>query len=488
VEIMLPDDLQTALTFDDVMLVPGYSEVLPSGVDLRARLTRKLALNMPLLSAAMDSVTESAMAISMARNGGIGIIHKNFTPEDQAFEVRKVKKHESRMVIDPVTVSPGQSINDALQIMRRQNISGLPVVEGDLLVGILTNRDIRFVERLDQRVSDVMTIKLVTAPEGTSFEEAKALLHDHRIEKLPVIDAQGTLKGLYTILDVEKEAKYPLSAKDSRGRLMCGAAVGVGVDAETRIPLLVEAGVDLVIIDTAHGHSRGVIDTVSATKARHPDLQVIAGNIATGEAARALIDAGADGLKVGIGPGSICTTRVVAGVGVPQVSAIQDVVQVAGPAGVPIIADGGIKFSGDMVKAIAAGANTVMMGSLLAGTDEAPGELILYQGRSYKSYRGMGSIGAMKKGSKDRYFQGDVDNDQKLVPEGIEGRVPAKGPVQAVLYQLLGGLRSGMGYVGAGDIEGLRACERFVRITNAGLSESHVHDVIITKEAPNYNR
>ena len=485
---MLPDDLPTALTFDDVMLVPGYSEVLPSGVALNARLTREMTLNVPLLAAAMDSVTEAAMAIAIARHGGIGIIHKNLSPEDQALEVRKVKKHESRMVIDPVTIAPSQTIGDALEVMRRQNISGLPVVEEGRLVGILTNRDIRFVERLGQLVGEVMTRELVTAPEGTTFEEAKALLHEHRIEKLPVVDASGALRGLYTILDVEKEARFPMSAKDTRGRLVCGAAVGVGSDAAARVPLLIEAGVDAIVIDTAHGHSKGVIDAVRETKSRYPDLQVIAGNIASGEAAKALIDTGVDAIKVGIGPGSICTTRVVAGVGVPQISAITDVVRVAGPAGVPIIADGGIKFSGDVVKAIAAGANTVMVGSLLAGTDEAPGDKILLQGRAYKAYRGMGSIGAMKKGSKDRYFQGDVDNDQKLGPEGIEGRVPYKGPVQAVIYQLLGGLRSGMGYVGAADIEALRGCERFVRITNAGLNESHVHDVIITTEAPNYNR
>ncbi len=485
---MLPEDLQTALTFDDVMLVPGYSEVLPSGVDLTARLSRGLTLNMPLLAAAMDSVTESKMAISMARNGGIGVVHKNLSPEDQALEVRKVKKHESRMVIDPVTIAPGQTIGGALEVMRRQNISGLPVVENGLLVGILTNRDIRFVERLEQKVSEIMTRELVTAPVGTTFEEAKALLHEHRIEKLPVVSETGELQGLYTILDVEKEQRYPLSAKDSRGRLVCAAAVGVGDDCLRRVPLLVEAGVDAVVIDTAHGHSKGVIDAVRDTKQKYPELQVIAGNIASGEAAAALIEAGVDAVKVGIGPGSICTTRVVAGVGVPQISAITDVVKVAGPAGVPIIADGGIKFSGDVVKAIAAGANTVMVGSLLAGTDESPGERILYQGRSYKAYRGMGSIGAMKQGSKDRYFQGDVESDQKLVPEGIEGRVPYKGAAQAVIYQLLGGLRSGMGYVGAADLEKLRACDRFVRITNAGLNESHVHDVIITEEAPNYNR
>lgn len=485
---MLPEDLPIALTFDDVMLVPGYSEVLPSGVDLTARFSRGLSLNVPLLAAAMDSVTESKMAISMARNGGIGVIHKNLSPEEQALEVRKVKKHESRMVIDPVTISPDDTIGDALEVMRRQNISGLPVVEGGLLVGILTNRDIRFVERLEQRVGEIMTKELVSAPVGTTFEQAKARLHEHRIEKLPVVDAQGVLKGLFTILDVEKEARYPMSAKDSRGRLVCAAAVGVGEDCARRVPLLIDAGVDAVVIDTAHGHSKGVLDAVRATKLAYPELQVVAGNIASGEAAQALIEAGVDALKVGIGPGSICTTRVVAGVGVPQITAITNVVKVAGPAGVPVIADGGIKFSGDIVKALAAGASTVMVGSLLAGTDESPGERILYQGRSYKAYRGMGSIAAMKQGSKDRYFQGDVDSDQKLVPEGIEGRVPYKGAVEAVIYQLLGGLRSGMGYVGADTLEKLSACDRFVRITNAGLNESHVHDVIITEEAPNYNR
>ena len=485
---MLPKDLTQALTFDDVMLVPGYSDVLPSEVDLRARLTRDLSLNIPLVSAAMDSVTEAAMAIALARHGGLGVIHKNLSPAAQALEVTKVKKHESRMVVDPVTTTPDQPLADAIALMRRHHISGLPVIEGEGLVGILTNRDIRYVEDLDRRVADVMTRDLVTTPEGTSFEDAKGLLRDHRIEKLPVVDDRGRLCGLFTIMDIEKQALYPLSAKDSAGRLVCGAAIGVGGDSMERATRLMAAGVDVLIVDTAHGHSQGVIDMTRLLRDELPDMQVIAGNIASGDAAEALIEAGAHGLKVGIGPGSICTTRIVTGVGVPQITAITNVVKVASRHDVPLISDGGIKFSGDLVKAIAAGANTAMMGSLLAGTDESPGELIIYQGRSYKMYRGMGSIGAMKQGSKDRYFQGDVESEQKLVPEGIEGRVPYKGEVEAVIYQLMGGLRSGMGYVGAQDIEALRACTRFVRITGAGLTESHVHDVIITKEAPNYNR
>ena len=485
---MLPEQgVPQALTYDDVLLVPGYSEVLPKDVSLDTRVTRELSLRVPLISAAMDTVTEANMAIGMARPGGLGVIHKNLSPEAQADQVRKVKKSESRMVIDPLTIAPADSLSDALDVMAHHGVSGLPVVDDDRLVGILTNRDIRFQRELTRPVAEIMTTALVTVPEGTTSEEAKRLLHQHRIEKLPVVGAAGQLLGLYTIKDVEKEARWPMAAKDGRGRLLCAAAIGVGADGEARAAALVEAGVDVLVIDTAHGHSKGVIDAVRAVRTAWPSLQIIAGNIATGEAAIALIEAGVDGVKVGIGPGSICTTRVVAGVGVPQITAITEVAKATARHGVPLIADGGIKFSGDIVKALAAGAHTCMVGSLLAGTDESPGERILYQGRSYKVYRGMGSIGAMKAGSKDRYFQDEVDNDRKLVPEGIEGRVPYKGSVEGVIYQLIGGLRSGMGYVGAADIEALRHTDRFVRITTAGLTESHVHDVIITKEAPNYN-
>lgn len=488
---MLPDTLKHALTFDDVMLVPGFSEVMPRDVSLKTRLSRRISLNLPLVSAAMDSVTESAMAIAMACNGGLGVIHKNLPPQIQADHVRRVKKYSSRMIADPITVRTTTTLGEALAIMRKWNISGLPVTpaQGDAkLVGILTNRDLRFEKNLDQLVGDVMTRQVITAPMGTTLEDAQALLQQHRIEKLPVVDSEGRLCGLMTISDIEKQVRYPNAAMDSAGHLLCGAAIGVGTDADQRAPGLVAAGVDVLVVDTAHGHSAGVIATVRALRQRYPDVELIAGNIATGEAAAALIDAGVDAVKVGIGPGSICTTRVVAGVGVPQISAIDDVVRVASKHGIPLIADGGIKYSGDAVKAIAAGAHTCMMGSMFAGTDEAPGERIIYQGRAHKMYRGMGSIGAMKQGSKDRYFQADEDNERKLVPEGIEGRVPYKGPVEQVIHQIIGGLRAGMGYVGAKDIEGLRACERFVRITAAGLTESHVHDVIITKEAPNYNR
>lgn len=484
---MLPEKLPEALTFDDVMLVPGYSEVLPKDVDLKTRVTRGLELNIPLLSAAMDSVTEAQMAITVARHGGLGVIHKNMSPERQGSEVRKVKKYESRMVIDPVTVRPDQTLAEAVDSMRQHDISGLLVTDRGKLVGILTHRDIRFIEDLGRPVGELMTRDLVTVPEGTSSDEAKRVLHEHRVEKLPVIDADGALRGLFTIKDIDKEARYPDSAKDGRGRLVCAAAVGVGADCEARAGYLMEAGVDVLVVDTAHGHSKGVIDAVRILRGAWPDVQIVAGNIASAEAAEALIAAGVDGLKVGIGPGSICTTRVVAGVGVPQITAVDNVVRAASRHGIPVISDGGIKFSGDIVKAIAAGAHTTMMGSIFAGTDEAPGERILYQGRSYKMYRGMGSIGAMKEGSKDRYFQSDSD-DRKLVPEGIEGRVPYKGSVDGVIFQLVGGLRAGMGYVGARDIAGLRACDRFVRISSAGLTESHVHDVIITKESPNYNR
>ena len=486
--MMIPETLPAALTFDDVLLVPALSEVLPHEVDLSTQVTRGLRLNIPLLAAAMDTVTEGPMAIAMAQQGGLGIIHKNLSPDQQAAQVHKVKKYESRMVLDPVTVTPHQSLAEALEIMRKEGVSGLPVLEGDKLVGILTNRDIRFQERLERPLSEAMTQAVVTTHEGTSWEAAKALLHEHRIEKLPVVDAQGHLRGLYTIKDIEKEQRYPNAAKDSSGRLVCGAAVGVGADATERAQALVNAGVDVLVIDTAHGHSRGVIDAVANIRSSFPDVQIVAGNVATAAAVAALADAGVDGVKVGIGPGSICTTRIVAGVGVPQITAVTEAAKEGRKRGLPVIADGGIKFSGDMVKAIAAGANTVMVGSMLAGTDEAPGERVLFQGRAYKTYRGMGSIGAMARGSKDRYFQGEVDNDQKLVPEGIEGRVPYKGSVESVVYQLMGGLRSGMGYVGAADITALTNYDGFVRITPSGLRESHVHDVIITKEAPNYNR
>ena len=483
---MLPDKIREGLTFEDVLLVPAFSEVLPRDVQTGARLTRGLSLNIPLLSAAMDTVTEARAAIAMASAGGIGIIHKAMTPEQQALQVSQVKKYESGMIVDPITIAPGLQLGEAVAIMRKHDISGIPVVEDELLVGILTSRDIRFEQNLDQRVEDVMTREVVTGTLDTTPDEAKALLGKHRIEKLPIVDAQGHVKGLITVKDIEKARMFPEAVRDDHGSLLVGAAVGVGPDRPARVAALVAAGVDLLCVDTAHGHSQGVIETVRAIKAEHPQLQVIAGNIATAAAARALIDAGADGLKVGIGPGSICTTRIVAGVGVPQITAISDVAAVAEPAGVPVIADGGIKYSGDVVKALAAGANCVMIGSLFAGTEEAPGEVILYQGRSYKSYRGMGSVGAMQQGSSDRYFQEQVTESLKLVPEGIEGRVPYKGAIGMILHQLVGGLRSGMGYLGCKDIETLRQEAGFIRITGAGLRESHVHDVIITKEAPNY--
>jgi IMP dehydrogenase len=477
-------DLRDALTFDDVLLLPQYSEVLPKDVEVKSRLTRGIELNVPLLSAAMDSVTEARTAITMAREGGIGIIHKNLPPEDQAREVERVKRAESGMVLAPVTVKPGESLRNALAIMREHDISGVPVVEGDKPVGILTARDIRFERNLDQPVSALMTKELVTVQPGVTAEEAKQLLHQHRIEKLLVVEA-GKLIGLITIKDILQADRNPQAIKDGKGRLRVGAAVGPGPDREERAAALAHAGVDVIVVDTAHGHSKGVIDAVRATKKEHPHIDLIAGNVATAEATEALIDAGADGVKVGIGPGSICTTRVVAGVGVPQVSAVFECARAAKRRGVPIISDGGVKFSGDVVKAIAAGASSVMMGSLFAGTDEAPGDMVLYQGRSYKLYRGMGSLGAMKKGSKDRYGQAG-SADEKLVPEGIEGRVPYRGSLASILYQLTGGLRSGMGYIGARTIAELQERARFVRITSQGLRESHVHDVIITEEAPNY--
>ncbi len=479
-------DIPVGLTFDDVLLVPAHSEVLPKEADLTTRLTEKIVLNIPLLSAAMDTVTESRTAICMAREGGMGIIHKNMSPTSQAREVDQVKKSESGMIVDPITMEPDQKIYEALEMMKRYRISGVPVTKNGKLVGIMTNRDLRFETNLDQPIANVMTRKnLVTVPPGTTLEEAKKHLHEHRIEKLLVVDADFALKGLITIKDIEKVRKYPHACKDDLGRLRVGAAVGVGDDLEERTAALVEAGVDLIVVDTAHGHSQGVLDAIARVRRDYPELQLMAGNIATGKAASALIKAGVNAVKVGIGPGSICTTRVVAGVGVPQITAIREVAKITHAAGIPLIADGGIKFSGDLPKAIVAGADIIMIGSLFAGTDESPGETILYQGRTYKSYRGMGSIGAMKQGSKDRYFQSD-EKDVKLVPEGIEGRVPYRGPLSDNIHQLMGGLRSGMGYTGCRTIGELQQNGQFVRITNAGLRESHVHDVTITQESPNY--
>ncbi|MFP4597197.1 MAG: IMP dehydrogenase [Persicimonas sp.] len=475
-----------ALTFDDVLVVPAASDVLPGEVELGTRLTTNIDLRIPLLSAAMDSVTEAKTAIAMAREGGIGVIHKNLSPEDQALEVSQVKKAESGLILDPITVHASDPLSEALALMRAHDISGLPVVEGKRAVGILTNRDVRFAQDLDQPVANLMTKDLITAEEGISTETAKRRMHQHRIEKLIVVDDDGELLGLVTIKDIEQKERYPGSVKDEHGRLLVAAAISVGSDRDERAEALVEAGVDVLVIDTAHGHSSKVIESVEVIRERYPEVQIIAGNIATAEAAEALIDAGANAVKVGIGPGSICTTRVVAGVGVPQVTAIMQVAEICKKHDVPLIADGGVKYSGDIVKALAAGANSVMIGSLFAGTDEAPGEQVLYQGRTYKVYRGMGSIGAMKKGSKDRYFQ-EGTND-KLVPEGIEGRVPYRGSLSANIFQLVGGLRSGMGYAGCANIDALREEAQFVRITNAGLRESHVHDVIITQEAPNYKR
>jgi IMP dehydrogenase len=482
---MLTSEVRLALTFDDVLLQPAESAILPKDADLTTRLTRNLRLNIPLLSAAMDTVTEARTAIAMAQEGGIGVIHKNMTPEQQALEVMKVKKFESGMVVDPITVEPQVPLARAIELMRQYNISGIPVVQGRKLVGIVTSRDVRFVTDLGQKVEAVMTRKLVTGREGISQTDAQQLLHEHRIEKLLIVDDQFELRGLITIKDMEKRRTRPNAAKDAKGRLLCAAAIGASADREARIDALVKAGVDVIVIDTAHGHSKGVIEAVRDTRKNFRGFELIAGNVATAAATRALIEAGVDAVKVGIGPGSICTTRVVAGVGVPQLTAIDDCAREADKHGVPVIADGGIKYSGDIVKALAAGASTVMIGSLFAGTEEAPGEVILYQGRSYKSYRGMGSMGAMKQGAKDRYFQSDVEA-VKLVPEGIEGRVPYKGSLGMNIHQMLGGLRSGMGYVGCGTIEDLRTKAEFVRITSAGLKESHVHDVIITEEAPNY--
>ncbi|MEH6469906.1 MAG: IMP dehydrogenase [Halopseudomonas sp.] len=481
---------QEALTFDDVLLVPGYSEVLPKDVSLKTRLTKAIELNIPLLSAAMDTVTESRLAIAMAQEGGIGIVHKNMTIEQQAAEVLKVKRYESGVVKDPVTCSPDLTVGELHRLSEEHGFSGFPVVVGNDLVGIVTSRDMRFEQHLDATVASIMTPKdrLVTVEEGVDADKVRNLLRQHRIEKILVVDADFHLKGMMTVKDINKAKAYPNATKDSEGRLIVGAAVGTGPETEDRIAALAKAGVDVIIVDTAHGHSKGVIDRVRWTKQNFPEVQVIGGNIATAEAAIALADAGADGVKVGIGPGSICTTRIVAGVGVPQISAVANVAAALEDRGVPLIADGGIRFSGDLAKAVAAGASAVMIGSMLAGTDEAPGEIELFQGRSFKAYRGMGSIGAMAQssGSSDRYFQDADAGAEKLVPEGIEGRVACKGPMAAVVHQMMGGLRSSMGYTGSQDIEQMRTKPQFVRITGAGMKESHVHDVTITKEAPNY--
>ncbi len=482
---MLTDDLPLGLTFDDVLLLPAKSDVLPGEVDVSTNLTRNIRLNVPIISAAMDTVTDASLAIAIAREGGLGIMHRAMSPQKQAMEVDKVKKSESGMIVDPITIAPDAPISDAMVLMARYKISGVPVTTNGKLVGILTNRDLRFETNEKKRVSEVMTSEnLKTAAVGTTLEEAKDTLNRYKIEKLPIVDKDNNLKGLITIKDIEKRKKYPHACKDSLGRLRIGAAVGVGENAIHRVGLLVKAGVDVIAIDTAHGHSKGVITTLKEIKKKF-GIDVIAGNIGTAEAAAELIKAGADAVKIGIGPGSICTTRIVAGAGVPQLTAIRNCYDVASKANIPVIADGGVKYSGDVSKAIAAGAHCVMIGSLFAGTDESPGEVILYQGRSYKTYRGMGSIGAMQQGAKDRYGQEGVEKE-KLVPEGVEGRVPYKGPLSSSIHQLVGGLRSGMGYCGCRTLDEMRKNARFIQITNAGWRESHVHDVIITKEAPNY--
>ena len=483
--------LGKALTFDDILLVPAYSEVLPKDTSLRTQFTRNIHLNLPLVSAAMDTVTEARLAIAMAQEGGIGIIHKNMTAQDQAAHVSKVKRHESGILRDPVVITPTTTVLEVKQLSEELGVSGFPVLDGGKVVGIVTNRDIRFETRLDVQVKDIMTPRerLVTAPEGISLEDAKAKLHEHKLERLLLVNDAFELKGLILVKDINKQTNFPNAARDDNGRLLVGAALGVGPGTEERIEALSAAGVDAVVVDTAHGHSAGVIDRVRWVKQNYPHIQVIGGNIATGAAAKALVEAGADAVKVGIGPGSICTTRIVAGVGVPQIMAVDSVSTALKGTGVPLIADGGIRFSGDIAKAIAAGANTVMMGGMFAGTEEAPGEVILFQGRSYKSYRGMGSIGAMQQGSADRYFQeasSGNPNTDKLVPEGIEGRVPYKGSVLNIIYQMAGGLRASMGYCGCATIDEMREKAEFVEITAAGIRESHVHDVQITKEAPNY--
>ena len=480
---------QRALTFDDVLLIPAHSTVLPRDVSLATALTRHIRLNIPLVSAAMDTVTEARLAIALAQEGGIGIVHKNFSPRQQAADVAKVKRFESGVLKDPITIPPTMSVHDVLALTRQHRISGLPVVENGRVVGIVTNRDLRFETNLEQPVSAIMTPRerLVVVREGSSLDEARSLMHKHRLERVLVLNEEGELRGLVTVKDMMKSTEHPLAAKDEHGRLRVGAAIGVGQGTEERAEALAEAGADVVVVDTAHGHAQGVIDRVAWVKKQFPHVQVIGGNIATADAARALVDAGADAVKVGIGPGSICTTRIVAGVGVPQITAIDNVASALAGSGVPMIADGGIRYSGDIAKAIAAGANCLMLGGLFAGTEEAPGETVLFQGRSYKSYRGMGSLGAMQQGAADRYFQDSSANVDKLVPEGIEGRVPYKGPVSAVIHQLVGGLRASMGYVGCRDIDQMRSRAEFVEITSAGVRESHVHDVQITKEAPNYH-
>ncbi len=484
---MLEFPVPEALTFDDVLLVPAHSSILPGHVDTKTRLTRKITLNVPLVSSAMDTVTESRLAVALAQEGGIGIIHKNLPIAEQASEIDKVKRSESGMIVDPVTMTPDQKVYEALEAMSRYRISGLPVVDkAGKLVGILTNRDLRFCTQEDLPIRELMTAEnLVTVPKGTTLDQAKELLHKHRIEKLPVVDAQFRVVGLITVKDIQKQIKYPFACKDELGRLRVGAALGIAKDTLERAAALVDARVDLLVVDTAHGHSEGVLQMIGTLREKYPEMQIVGGNVATEAGAKALIERGVDAVKVGVGPGSICTTRIVTGAGVPQITAIGAASPLCESAGVPLIADGGIKFSGDVVKALAAGANAVMIGSLFAGTEESPGETVLYQGRTFKEYRGMGSLGAMKRGSSDRYFQDEFD-ERKLVPEGIEGRVPYKGPLSALIGQLVGGLRAGMGYTGCRDIDSLRRDARFVRITAAGLRESHAHDVIITKEAPNY--
>ena len=479
---------QQALTFDDVLLVPGHSTILPKDVSLKTQLTQNIRLNLPLVSAAMDTVTESSLAIALAEQGGLGVIHKNMTPELQAEHVSKVKRFESGVVNDPITINPNMTVKEVMQITQKHKISGLPVLLNEKIVGIVTNRDLRFEENLDQPVKNVMTPRerLVTVKEGADKDEIMRLLHQHRLERLLVIDKNDTLKGLITVKDIQKSSDHPNACKDQDERLRVGAAVGVSDDTEKRVELLIDAGVDLIVVDTAHGHSKGVLDRIKWIKNHFSSTEVIGGNIATADAAKALMDHGANGVKVGIGPGSICTTRIVAGVGVPQITAISNVAEALHKNNIPFIADGGIRYSGDIAKAIAAGASSVMLGGMFAGTEEAPGEVELYQGRSYKSYRGMGSIGAMQKGSSDRYFQDSENNAENLVPEGIEGRVPYKGSVVDVIHQLMGGLRASMGYVGADSIKNMHSKSNFVHITNAGIKESHVHDVQITKEAPNY--
>jgi IMP dehydrogenase len=479
--------IEEALTFDDVLLVPAHSKILPSESNVQTRLTRQIDLNIPIISAAMDTVTDSELAIAIAREGGIGIIHKNMTSTEQAAEVDRVKRSESGMILDPITLTPDQPIGEALRVMEHYKISGIPLVKGTQLIGIITNRDLRFEDNLERPISDLMTKdNLITAPEGTTLDHAKQILQKHRIEKLLIVDKKNNLKGLITVKDIQKKAKYPDACKDTHGRLRVGAAIGVGKTALERAEILIDSKVDVIVIDTAHGHSQSVLDSIKQFKSLFPDISLIAGNVATGEAAKALVECGADGIKVGIGPGSICTTRVVTGVGVPQIYAVMSVSKAVKDSGIPIISDGGIKFTGDIPKAIVAGADSVMIGSLFAGTTESPGETILLDGRRYKQVRGMGSLGAMSEGSKDRYFQESVVEKEKFVPEGIEGRVPYRGPLSDTIYQMVGGLRSAMGYTGCRSIKDLKDKAKFIKITNAGLMESHPHDVEITKESPNY--